>query len=106
MMYMKFQKLLLTGCRDMDKNIKISSKMGFSPICDPTRLFFKNLALSLLYPYGALTSWKKNDEWSPRRTDPWIDGQTNGRMDKGDYYGPHRVNQGSKIMIFLKKCNS
>ena len=34
-------------------------KWGFSPICDPPRFFFKNRALSLLYPYGALTSSKK-----------------------------------------------
>ena len=30
--------------------------MGFLPICDPLRFFFKNLALLLLYPYGTLTS--------------------------------------------------
>ena len=33
-------------------------KWGFSPICDPLRLFFKTLALSLLYPYGASNSCK------------------------------------------------
>ena len=35
------------------------SKMGFSPICDTPKFFFKNQALSLLYPYGTLTSCKK-----------------------------------------------
>ena len=34
-------------------------KMGFSHICDPPRFFFKNRALSLSYPYGALTAGKK-----------------------------------------------
>ena len=41
------------------KNIKMTQKCEFSPICDPPRFFFKNRALSLLYPYGALTSYKK-----------------------------------------------
>ena len=68
-MYMKFQKLLMTGCRDMDKKHKNTLKIGVSPICDSLRFFFKNQALSLFYPYGALTSCKKlekNNEWSPR----------------------------------------
>ena len=31
-MYVKFQKLLITGCRDMDKkNLKNTSQMGFFP---------------------------------------------------------------------------
>ena len=57
---MKFQKFLMTGCRDMDKkHQKCPENGGFSPICDPPRFFFKNRALSLLCPYGALTSCKK-----------------------------------------------
>ena len=48
--YMKFQKLLMTECRDMDKkHQKYPQNGGFPPF------FFKNRALSLLYPYGALT---------------------------------------------------
>ena len=42
--YMKFQKLLMTGCRDMDKKHQKHPKNG---------------ALPLLYPYGGLTSCKK-----------------------------------------------
>ena len=42
-MYMKFQKLLMTGCRDMDKKIKNTPKMGFFPICDPPIFFFQKL---------------------------------------------------------------
>ena len=40
------------------KTSKMNQKWGFSPVCDPQRFFFKNQALSLLYPYGALTSCK------------------------------------------------
>ena len=41
------------------KTSKIPQKWGFSPICDPPRFFLKNRALSLLYHYCALTSYKK-----------------------------------------------
>ena len=82
---MKFQKLLMTGCRDMDKNIKNVPKKGFPPICDP-KIFFKNWALSLLYPYGALTSCKKLEKNNERSLEIFKDGRTNGRTtDKGDY---------------------
>ena len=57
--------------------------MGFSPICDHPRFFLKNQALSLLYPYGALTSCKKLEktyELSLRylKTDEHTDGRTQG----------------------------
>ena len=60
-------------------------KWGFSPICDPPRFFFKNRALSLLYPYGALTSCKKVEKNNERylrylKTDH---GQTNGPRTNG-----------------------
>ena len=67
-MYIKFQKLLMTGSIDMDKNIKNAPKMFFPQFVTP-ETFFQNLALSLLYPYGALTSCKKlekNNEQSLR----------------------------------------
>ena len=81
------------------KTSKMPQKWGFSPICDPPRFFFKNRALSLLYPYGALTSCKKlektneqslrylkTDGWTDERTDGQTDGQTDkqtdGRTDK------------------------
>ena len=60
-------------------------KWGFSPICDPPRFFFKNRALSLLYPYGALTSCKKLEKSLERslrylKTDYGrTDGRTNGQ---------------------------
>ena len=68
----------------LTKNIKNTPKMGFSPICDPQDIFFKNRALSLLYPYGALTSCiklEKNNELSPRylKTDQRTNQRTNGQ---------------------------
>ena len=57
-MYVKFQKILMNGCRDMDKkHQKYPKNGGFPPFVTPLD-FFKNRALSLLYPYGALTSCK------------------------------------------------
>ena len=56
-MSMKFQELLMTGCRDMDKKHQQYPQNGVFPqFVTP---FFKNRALSLLYPYGAVTSCKK-----------------------------------------------
>ena len=58
--------------------------MVFSPICDPPRFFFKNRALSLLYPYGALISCKKLEKTNERslrylKTDTRTDGHTHGQ---------------------------
>ena len=65
----------------MGKNIKMP--LSF-PVCDPQRFFFKNWALSLLYPYGALTSCKileKTNEQSLRylKTDIRTDTHTHGQ---------------------------
>ena len=62
------------------KNIKNAPKMGFFPICDPPRFFFKNRALSLLYPYGALTSCKKLEK-SLERSLRYL--KTDGRTKDG-----------------------
>ena len=67
------------------KTSNMPQKWGFYPICDPQEFFFKNQALSLLYPYGTLTSSKKlekNNEWSLRylKTDH---GRTNGPRTNG-----------------------
>ena len=69
------------------KTSKIPQNWGFSPICDPPRFFFKNRALSLLYPYGALTSCKKlekTNEQFPRylKTDRRTDQQTKRLTDQ------------------------
>ena len=70
----------------MGKNIKMPQIWGFSPFVTP-KIFFKNRALSLLYPYGILTS-RKNLEKSNERSLRYIkmDGpRTDGpRTDKGD----------------------
>ena len=64
------------------KNIKNAPKRGVFPHCDPRVFFFKNWALSLLNPYGALTSCKKlekTNEQFPRYLK--TDGLTNGPTD-------------------------
>ena len=66
------------------KTSKMPPKWGFSPICDPSRFFFKNWTQSLLYTYGALTSCKKLDktnELSLRylKTDTHTDRRTHGQ---------------------------
>ena len=61
----------------------MAQKWGFSPICYSHNFFFKNRALSLLYPYGALTSCKKleeTNEGSLRYLK--TDGRTDGLTDK------------------------
>ena len=61
--------------------------MGVFPHLRPPKIFFKNRALSLLYPYGALTSCKKLEKSLERslrylktdyglRTDRWTNGRT------------------------------
>ena len=85
--YKKFQNILIRMQRYGQKTLKISPQMGVHPICEPPRFFFKNRALSLLYPYGALASCKKLEKlmdclWDiQRRTNRW-------RTDKGDYKDP------------------
>ena len=62
--------------------------MGVFPHLWPPKIFLKNRALSLLYPYGALTSSKKLEKTIERSLRYLkTDGPTNvnGRMDKGDY---------------------
>ena len=50
------QKILKTGCRK--KHQKFPRNGGLPPFVTP-KIFYKNKALSLVYPYGALTSCKK-----------------------------------------------
>ena len=75
-MYMKF-----LDAEIWTKKSKIPPKMGFFPICDPQGFFFKNQALSLLCPYGSLTSCKKLEKTNERslrylKTDTRTDGHT------------------------------
>ena len=52
-MFMKFQKILMTGTEIWTKTSKMPLTWVFS-----SKIFFKNQALLLLYPYGVLTSCK------------------------------------------------
>ena len=64
---MKFQKLLMSGCRDMDKS---PQKYLGNKVCPPfvtPKIFFKNPALSPLYPYGVLTSCKTRQVYNGPR---------------------------------------
>ena len=71
------------------KHQKYPQNGGFPPFATPQDFFFKNRALSILYPYGALTSCKKLEKSLERslrylKTDRLTDGLT----DMGDYIGP------------------
>ena len=90
------------------KTSKMPQKWGFSPICDPPR-FFKNRALSLLYPYGALTSCKKlekTNEQSLRylKTDGQTDQLTTDQLttDKGEKHGLRLGKARVEITFFVK----
>ena len=89
-MNVKLQKLLMTGCRDMDKKHQKSPRNGgFPPFVTP-RFFFKIGLLSLLNPYGALTLCKKVEKTNEQsltylHKDGHTDGLKHGRTDKGDY---------------------
>ena len=79
-----FVKILRAVFEIWTKNIKNAPKMCFSPICDLSHiLFFKNLAQSLLYPYGALTSCKKLEK-TDRASLRYLkkDGLTDGPIDQ------------------------
>ena len=88
-MYMKFQKDLMTGCRDMDKKHQKYPQNGIFPLFETLTFFFKNRALSLLHPYGILTSCKKlgktNEQYLRylKKDGPRTDHRP--RTDKGDY---------------------
>ena len=52
---MKFQKISMTGCRNVDKKHQKYPKNGFFPPFVTPQDFFSKIGLySLLYPYGAL----------------------------------------------------
>ena len=97
------------------KNIKNTPKMRVIHNLWPPNIFIKNQALSLLYPYGILTSWKKlekkNNEWYLRylKTDQLTDGPTDGptngrtRVITEDPLGRTR---GPKLGTFQKKVKN
>ena len=88
---MKFKKLLMTGCRDMDKNIKNTPKWVFPPFVTPQDFFQESGSVTfapLWYP-NFMQKLGKTNLQSLRylKTDGRMDhGRTDhGRMDKGDY---------------------
>ena len=80
-----FVKILKAVFEIWTKNIKNAPNMGFSPICDPPRFFFKNRALSLLYPYGALTSCKKLEKTNEQSLEIFKDGRTTEVITKDPF---------------------
>ena len=56
--YMKFQKLLMTGCRDMDKKQKHPQNGRFPPFVTPQD-FFSKIGLCHFCTLSVLTSCKK-----------------------------------------------
>ena len=67
----------------MDQKHQNAAKMGFFPFVTSQDFFYKNRALSLLYPYGALTSSEKLEKTNERslrylKTDGQMDGHTDG----------------------------
>ena len=69
MMYIKFQKILITGCTDMDKKHQKCPQNGFfSPFPTPQD-FFSKIVFCNFCTLGALTSCKKLEKtngWSLR----------------------------------------
>ena len=68
--------------------------MGFCPHLWHAKIFFKNWAQSLLYPYGALTSCKKLEKTYERSLEIFKDGKTDGQANgqtKGPTNGQERL---------------
>ena len=64
-------------------------------MCDPSKIFLKNLALSLLYPSGALASCTKLEKTNGLSvTDIFKDRRRDYQTDRGDYIGPPRTDLG------------
>ena len=107
-MNMKFQKLLMTVCRDMDKNIKIPPIWGFFPHLWPRKIFFQKLGSVTFVPLWCTIFMQKirKKQWAvfeifkDRLTDALTGWPTDQWNNMGDYYGPHRVNPGSKNEVF------
>ena len=87
-MYMKFQELLMTGSRDMDKNHQKYPKFPNSPIWD-TKDFFQKLSLVTYVPLRCPNFMQKNRKNQGALSEifkDWrTDGPTDGPTDKGDY---------------------
>ena len=88
---MKFQKLLMTGCRDMDKkHQKYPKNGGFPPFVTPQDFFSKIGLCHFCTLYGALTSCKKLEKTNERSLEIFKDGPRTNQWttDRDDYIGP------------------
>ena len=100
--YMKSPKLLMTGCRDMDINIKNAPKLGFSPFVTP-KIFFQKSGSVTFVSLWYLTSCKKiekTNELSLRysKTDHWPQTTDRPLTDRqGRLLRTPRINPWSKI---------
>ena len=86
-MYIKFQKLSMTGCRDIDKKQKYPQKWEFPPFVTP-RDFFQKSRYVTFVPLCALTSCKKLEQTNERslrylKTDQQTDQLTGGQTNDG-----------------------
>ena len=81
------------------KTSKMPQKWGVSPMCDPAKIFFKNPALSLLYPCGALTSCKKLEKTNERSLRYLKTDQLTTDKPVKDGQGPPQENPRSKMDI-------
>ena len=61
------------------KHQKYPKNENFPPLVTPQDIFFKNQALSLLYPDGALTSCRKLEKSLEQSLEIFKDGQTDQR---------------------------
>ena len=64
------------------KTSKMPQKWGFPPFVTPQDFFFKNRALSLLYPYGALTSCKTRQVYNGPRVAKFISAKSKKILSK------------------------
>ena len=101
-MYIKFQKLLMTGCRDMDKkHQKYPQNGGFPPFVTPQD-FFSKIGLCHFCTFMVdLTSCKKLEKTDGRslsylKTDRPTNGQMDQRTNRADYIRRIQINQGPK----------
>ena len=78
-MYMKFQKILMTWCRDMDKNIKNTTKMRVLPNLWPPKIFFQKSGSVTFVPLSCSNFMQKLRKNNERSLTYLNDGPTDGR---------------------------
>ena len=87
---MKFQKTLMTGCRDMSKKLKKYLKKGLSNLLPPPHIFLKVRhchLFTLMVPQLHTKIRKTNGQ-----SDIFKDGpRTSRQTDRSDYIGPLRA---------------